>query len=839
MAGAIVAGRIENLHQHFSGTRRTTARLDQPRPIEQWTAQQLGVHPAIRGTDAPDTDGAFVLPGYVERDHDHRLRDHLLNTARSEQAALLLVRGTSCSGKTRTALEAVRTCLPGWNLVFPKTAEGLLALLEVGGPAPRTVLWLNEAQNHLRGTAGEEAAAALQSRLEKRGPVVVLGTLWPEYYRGFTTPPRSGGVTKDDEHRNARALLAQAVLVDVPASFTSESLKDPLVNRDPSLAAAARSSTGGRILQTLAAGPQLVDHYQQATEPHGPYGQAVITAAMDARRLGHASPLPAVLLEAAAPGYLTEQQRADADPDAWFAPALAYAREKIKAVAAALEPVASPDGMGPAPGLFRLNDYLDHHARTTRRYALPPASFWTAVRDHAASPPDLNAVAHQAMSRLRNRIAADLYQQAADAGDPVALSELARLRERMGDSAGAERLAQQAAGAGRTDALRELAHRRESAGDAAGAERLLQRAAEAGDHPALSMLAWQRRRAGDIAGAELLWQRAADAGHSFALPELGQLREQVGDVAGALLVWQQVAETGEPSALVALGRLHWAAGDVASAERMFQRAADAGLLYALRDWGRLRAQAGDVAGAVLVYRRAADAGDPEALQALGKRYEEAGDSAGAEQFWQRAADAGFVEALLEMTWRRRAAGDLAGAERFAQRAADAGAPSALTELGQLHWAYGDVEAAERLFQHAADARDREALSHLMLLREESGDAAGAVRLAQRAADAGDHSLLRELAIHRDTPWSPADAEPLWQQIADAGDPSALVALGRLRERARDTVGAERLWQLAADAGNWEALSELARQRGQADGMSVMDRVRRFGLEADGSPATPW
>ncbi|MFD4240580.1 tetratricopeptide repeat protein [Streptomyces sp. NPDC058525] len=815
-----------------------TARLDRPRPIEQWTAQQLGVHAAIHGTDAPDTGGAYVLPRYIEREHDHRLRSHLLNTARSQQAALVLVRGVSCSGKTRTALEAVRICLPRWNLVFPKTAEGLLALLDVGGPAPRTVLWLDEVQNHLRGTAGEEAAAALGGLLEEPGPVLVLGTLWPEYFRGFASTPRPAEVTREDEHRNARALLAQAVLVDVPASFTSESLEDPLVNRDPSLAAAARWSTGGRIVQTLAAGPQLVDHYQQATEPHGPYGHAVITAAMDARRLGHASPLPAALLEAAAPGYLTEQQRADADPDTWFGHALAYARERIKAVAAALEPVATPDGMGPAPGLFRLNDYLDHHARTTRHYALPPASFWTAVRDHADTS-DLNAVARQAMSRLRSRIAADLYQRAAAGGDSEALTELARLRERMGDRAGAERFAQQAADAGRTDALCELAHKRESAGDVAGAERMFQRAAEGGDRQALSRLAWQRRRSGDTAGAELVWQRAAEAGHVFALPELGRLREQVGDAAGAVLAWQQVADTGDPSALVALGRLHWAAGDVAGAERMFQQAADAGLLYALRDWGTLRAQAGDVAGAVLVYQRAADAGDPVALRALGARYEAAGDAAGAEQFWRRAADAGFVEALLEMVSRRRAAGDVPGAERYAQRAADAGVPSALRELGQLCWAYGDTAAAERLFQRAAEARDKEALAQLMLLREEGGDAAGAERLARRSADAGDHSLLRELAIHRDVPWNAAGAEPLWQQIADAGDRSALVALGRLRKRAGDTEGAERLWQLAADAGDVEALSELGRQRGQADGMSVVEQVRRFGLEADGSPASPW
>ncbi|MYS12207.1 hypothetical protein GTW71_38605 [Streptomyces sp. SID6041] len=140
--------------------------------------------------------------------------------------------------------------------------------------------------------------------------------------------------------------------MNVPAAFTGPFLQNPLVRRDPSLAAAARSNDCARNLQTLAAGPQLVDRYQQATEPHGAYGHAVITGAMGSRSLGRASPLPAALLEAAAPGYLTERQRADAAPDAWFAQALSYARERIKAVAAAFEPVANPDGMGPAPGLF-------------------------------------------------------------------------------------------------------------------------------------------------------------------------------------------------------------------------------------------------------------------------------------------------------------------------------------------------------------------------------------------------------------------------------------------------------------------------------------------------------
>lgn len=41
---------------------------------------------------ALDIDAAFVLPGYLERNHDQQLRDHLRSTARSEQTTLVLAR---------------------------------------------------------------------------------------------------------------------------------------------------------------------------------------------------------------------------------------------------------------------------------------------------------------------------------------------------------------------------------------------------------------------------------------------------------------------------------------------------------------------------------------------------------------------------------------------------------------------------------------------------------------------------------------------------------------------------------------------------------------------------
>jgi hypothetical protein len=462
----------------------------------------------------------------------------------------VLVRGESCTGKTRTAFEAVRACLQGWQLVFPKNTERLLALLDADALAPRTVLWLNEAHNYLSGIGAEEAAAALHSRLEEPGPVVVLGTLWPEYHRTLTATPEYGM----DAHPNVRALLDPVRPLDVPTSFTTTALGNPLVASDPSLATAATTSTGGRITQTLAAGPQLVDHYQQATS-HNPYSHAVITVAMDARRLGHTSPLPAELLRAAAPGYLTDQQRAAADPDTWFAHALAYAQEKVRGVVAALEPVADPEGMGALPDIYRLSDYLDHHSRAIRRRAFPPDSFWTAAREHAASTADLEALAEAADHRGHHRIAADLYQRAADAGGTGALLELAWRRGRTGDLDGAEQLYRRAINAGDTAALTELAQLRQRAGDLDGAERLAQRAADAGDTGPLVELAWRRGEAGDFDGAERLAQRAADAGNINALVRLAWRREEAGDLDGAERLAQQAADSGGREALLRLARL--------------------------------------------------------------------------------------------------------------------------------------------------------------------------------------------------------------------------------------------------------------------------------------------
>ncbi|MFF3139994.1 tetratricopeptide repeat protein [Streptomyces mirabilis] len=832
--GGVAAHTIGQLHQYLPELR--PVRIDRPRPIRDWTAQQLGVHPAIHGADAPETDGTFVLPHYLERDHDRRLRDRLSAADRNGQAVLVLVRGRSCTGKTRTAFEAVRVCLTDWHLVFPKNAERLLALLDADALAPRTVLWLNETQNFLAGPDGEQAAAALHSRLETAGPLVIVGTLWPEYHRALTTTPQTG--QGQDRHPSTRALLDQAVLVNVPDRFPTDSRTALSVHRDPSLALAADTSTDGMITQTLAAGPELVDYYEQAVEPNGPYGRAVITAAMDARRLGHTSPLPAALLKAAARDYLTHQQRVAA-PATWFTHALVYARETVKGVAAALEPVAHPDGMGALPDIYRLNDYLDQHARTARRYAFPPDSFWTAVRDHAASTVDLTKLAEHARQRGRQHIEADLYRQAASAGDTSALFQLVRLREWAGDAEGVERLCRQAADAGVAPALGSLARLRDYAGDAEGAERFARQAAEAGHPDALSEQALRRWDAGDAEAAERLYRQAADAGVTSALFQLARLRWNAGDTEGSERFAWQAAEAGHTFAVQEMARRREQTGNVESAERLYRQAADAGDSFALGGLARLRWNAGDTEGAERFAWQAAEAGDTFALNALAQRREQTGNVESAERFARQAAEAGHPDALRAMALRREWAGDVESAERLARQAADAGDTSTLYVLARGREQLGDAEAAERLYRQAANAGNSFALGALARLREEAGNVEGAERLYRQAADAKDRSALGALARLREEAGDTEGAERFARRAADAGDTSALPMLARLREEAGNAEGAERLYRQAADAGNITVLEDLARLRDEAGDTEGAERLRSFGLEADGSPAMPW
>ena len=198
----------------------------------------------------------------------------------------------------------------------------------------------------------------------------------------------------------------------------------------------------------------------------------MLTAALDAARLGARAPLTAGFLRAAAPGYCTSAQQAEA-PGNWFEQALAYATGKLHGAATALSPAGI--GMGQVAG-YTAADYLIQHATRDRRYARPPASTWDALLSHLRDPADAARLAGSAQGRLLYRYAIPLYRHAADAGDEQAAEQLAALLAERGD----------------IDELRARA----DAGDESAAGRLAALLAERGDLDGLRARAERRRRVG-------------------------------------------------------------------------------------------------------------------------------------------------------------------------------------------------------------------------------------------------------------------------------------------------------------------------------------------------------
>ncbi|MFF0204428.1 hypothetical protein [Streptomyces sp. NPDC005017] len=410
------------------------------RPIGEWDPHALEVHPAgptlaESGALAP---GRSTLPGYVAREHDRVLARAVRDAGQGRSRMVVLV-GTSSTGKTRACWEAVQPLAEkGWRLWHPfDPTRAEAALEELQHVGPRTVVWLNEAQHYLGKRAdGERIAAAVHQLLvsPQRGPVLVLGTLWPEYARQYTSLPTPG---EEDPHSRVRELLSGCTL-SVPDSFDAGALAKAVAlaeGGDRLLAdAVSRARANGRITQDLAGAPELLKRYLHAT----PAAMALLEAAMDARRLGAGLHLPQAFLIDAATDYLSDIDY-DQLTDDWAERALAELAEPVHGKQAPLRrtsrrpsrrgspiPAAGAPFSHPAGPLFRLADFLEEHGRHHRVGQLPPVGFWGAAADHVR-PVDLHTLGETARRCGLYREAAQLFKTATARGGSQGASDLVHL----------------------------------------------------------------------------------------------------------------------------------------------------------------------------------------------------------------------------------------------------------------------------------------------------------------------------------------------------------------------------------------------------------------------------
>ncbi|MFD3542490.1 hypothetical protein ACFWUQ_23780 [Streptomyces sp. NPDC058662] len=375
------------------------------RPVESYNDPlTLEVHRPIQMDGAPSG-----LPRYIERAHDFQLRTAL----KGDGSNLLILAGGSSTGKTRAAYEAVRS-MPGWLLyhpISPNKPEALLEALTSNSLNPRTIIWLNELQDYLLPDGGEQAAASLRTFLDENAGVKLVGTIWPRYWQQLTDPTGS--------FPQSKALLShRAIRIDIDNRFEPTVLSKA-AEGDPRLRAAINASAG-RITQYIAAGPALLEFFNDCRDIN-PGTWAILSAAMDAYAVGRPDSLSEKFLREASPGYLSDEEWSGLTED-WFANSLTHAGTELRGAARPMLKVRQ--GEEGCDLRFRLADYLVQHSQAERSQLPVPASFWKVVTSHVTDYSSLAAFARAADERGMFKESAFLWSELASEGDPIAVAAL-------------------------------------------------------------------------------------------------------------------------------------------------------------------------------------------------------------------------------------------------------------------------------------------------------------------------------------------------------------------------------------------------------------------------------
>ncbi|MEV5470611.1 hypothetical protein AB0N37_34235 [Streptomyces griseoincarnatus] len=773
--------------------------------VDQLVLDDLEVHPCIEVGEGTQLS---PLPAYVEREHDARLCA-VVDAARTGESGIVLLVGGSSTGKSRSCWEAVKTLPDGWRLWHPIEPEPPTALTgHLEQVAPKTVVWLNEAQHYLLNQDhSAQVASGLRELLNDAGraPVLVLGTMWREQWDALTTIPDSG--TERDPYAQARQLVKNKSIA-VPDVFTADELKvaqTPALG-DPRLSEALQRAEQGQITQYLASVPALIERYN--TAPLG--AKALIEAAMDALRIGHGRALPLALLKAAAEGYFTDIQ-CDLLDDDWFEQALAYTTRPLRGARGPLTRIRSRRA---APALatpsYRLADYLEQHGRSHRRFTRCPAPLWDALLDHVAPTDRGVLLGWAAEDRGLLYVASRFYIAAADNGDATGMRDLASLLEQ----------------AGRT---KEAIYWYQRAADADG-----EHTGAIAEHVA-SMLEKEEL----TAEALHWWQRAADAGNSDALNRTGELLEELGHIEEAICWWQHAADItighdAMSSAYIGQGaRLLAKTGRVEEAMdrwiRAFRTDYFMGSLTRVADelvakgrdeealnWLRPRTKAGD-ANALEALRQLQRASNRASRNVLHESVEK-------DQAKDTIRPGQATDMTDELSAARQAAEQLLEEGRATEeaigklhRAGVAGSGHAL-ELGSaMLWLMGKTDEAIRWWRCAAEKRDhpgtsytssaRYAARYAVKLMDEAGRTEEAIRWLQNRAGTGDANAAKEAT----------------RMLVRAGH--ATRALDWLEE--------------CAAAGQRYALAISVQLLAEIGHVDESRQLKLYGWEPDGSIAEPW
>ena len=387
------------------------------RPLYELDPEYLGVHRAFQVAE-----GRKVVPSYVSRTHDRRL--HSVLSEREDGPLFVLIIGGSSTGKTRTAYEALHQEYGNWQVCHPRDSHELSVFLRHRATISETIIWLDEAHQYFGGSVGSDLIQDIRNLFMSRQSALVVATIWPEELERL-------------EPQIKNELNRVAVKIYLPESFSESDLEQArrIAQHDSQIAAVLGGSKfRGLLIQALACGPDLVDRYEHGANV---YGRAIISAAMDMRRIGVLPPFDQDLLQKAAAGYLDSSARAD-PPSDWFDTGLKWACTPVRNAVPALDKARYRPGIG-VPDGYELADYLDQYGRQNRKTTIIPGELWEALLAHSVDGAERRQLGTEARRRSLCFLAVEFWRRSDLRPGDREVVHLATLLERAGHLDEAER----------------------------------------------------------------------------------------------------------------------------------------------------------------------------------------------------------------------------------------------------------------------------------------------------------------------------------------------------------------------------------------------------------------
>lgn len=395
-----------------------------PRVSQVTNPLRLGVHPATPMSSGHGQAFQLLVPSYVFRNVDTKLRRSLKPPRiGSPGNGFVLLVGDATSGKSRTAYEAIRATLPGYTLIAPGKREALPSALAAAAGFDQCVLWLNDLERFFG--AGALTPDNVGDLLDDSGRRCVIVATMRAAEEARYTSDAEGPEAGRQAYGDSREVLARAHRFYLDRMFAREEQERArAMSQDPRVVGAVRFADRYGIAEFLAAAPQLLSAWQDgwttkkdSSTLANPLGAALVEAAVDVRRAGWASPIPRELLWRVRKRYLNRRGGAGLRPEDADA-AWEWACRPRQATTALLQPEDDER--------VQVFDYLVDEVRGPGGEKLPVPDEVVQAAVGFAGPAEADALAATAFTEGRYVLAEEAYRHAYGlrAGDPDDLATL-------------------------------------------------------------------------------------------------------------------------------------------------------------------------------------------------------------------------------------------------------------------------------------------------------------------------------------------------------------------------------------------------------------------------------